>query len=501
MFITIVIVLLAILAVSFITTYLLHVYRDFIGLPPGPLPLPLIGNLHQLGMNMHEIFRLLSKKHGDVLRILIGSEVTIVVCGTNEVLEGLVTKSVDFAGRRLTYTISLTSSGGVGIAFADYSPRWKFFRKVCHQSMKMYGSGLQVIEDLIAVESTALHKRFDQQLGQPLNVHHDLGLAVCNVVSAMVFGSRYDMNHPDFHDLINSNTEFVQGFQYDSFIDVFPILRLLPNKRIKTIKDAIALRNPIIKKNFSKHKENFDPDSETQADLDLTYAILKTLHTAEQEDSSVKQFLSDELILAVLDDMIGAGSETTVTVLRWSVLYLVLHQEIQQKCFDEIKEKIGTEQLPACKDRASLNYTMAFVHETLRMSSIAPMAVPHKTTRDTSIGGYAIPKDTQVIFNLYALHRDEREWDEPFTFKPERFLDSEGLPVKPGHHRAYLPFSAGRRGCLAEALAKIELFLVISQMISKYKFIPDPNSPLPSMIGKPGLFLGPEPHKIIIEKR
>lgn len=482
-------------------TYLLHFYRNLAGLPPGPMPLPIIGNLHQLDMNMHETFRLLSKKYGDVMRILIGSEVTIVVCGTNETIEGLVTKGKDFAGRKPTYTISLTSSGGIGIAFADYSPRWNFFRKICHTSMKMYGDGLQRIEDFVTAESVELHKRFDQQIGQPLNVHHDLGLTVCNVVSAMIFGSRYEITNPDFQDLINSSTEFVRGFQYDSFIDVFPILRLLPNKRIKTIKHAIALRNPVIKKQLQKHKEKFDPEDKDQADIDLTYSLLRTLYKAEKEDSSVRQYLSEELLMAVLDDMIGAGSETTLTVLRWSVVYLLLHQDIQQKCYDEIRTKIGADRLPGYRDRSELTYVMAFVHETLRMSSIAPMAVPHKTTCDTSIGGYQVPIGTQVIFDIYALHRDEREWDEPWKFQPERFLDETGKLRKPGFHRAYLPFSAGRRGCLAEALAKLELFLVISQLIAKYRFLPDPNGTVPTMKGVPGLFLGPEAHKVLIEKR
>lgn len=501
MILAVVTVVVCVLFAFVVWTYLLHIYRNINGYPPGPLPLPIIGNLHQLDMNMHETFRLLSKKYGDVMRILIGSEVAIVVCGTNEAIEGLVTKSKDFAGRKPTYTISLTSSGGVGIAFADYSARWEFFRKICHTSMKMYGNGLQRIEDLVSKESCELHKRFDKHLGKPLDVHHDLGLAVCNVVSAMIFGERYEITNPDFQDLIRSSTEFVRGFQYDSFIDVFPILRHLPNRRIKTLKDAISLRNPILRKQLSQHKATFDPANEEQANSDLAYGLLSELHKARETDSSVQQYLSDDLLLAVLDDMIGAGSETTLTVMRWSVLYLLLHQDIQQKCYEEIIAKVGTTRLPGYKDRAQLTYVMAFVHETLRMGSIAPLAVPHKTTCDTSLGGYEIPKDTQVIFNTYALHRSESAWGDPFVFRPERFLDETGKPVGPGFHKSYLPFSAGRRGCLAEALAKLELFLVISQLISKYKFLPDPSAKLPSMTGVPGLFLGPEPHKVIITKR
>lgn len=106
-----------------------------------------------------------------------------------------------------------------------------------------------------------------------------------------------------------------------------------------------------------------------------------------------------------------------------------------------------------------------------------------------------------MIFNLYAVHRSEKDFEQPFEFNPKRFLDKNGNLLPPGYHKAYLPFSAGRRCCLAESLAKMELFLVISHLIQRYKFLPAPGQPLPSMIGDPGLFLGPKPHQILIEKR
>lgn len=96
-------------------TYGIHFYRNMVGLPPGPLPLPILGNLHQLGIMAHENLQQLSKKYGDVMRILVGTDVVYVVSGIDAALEGLVTKSADFSGRPLTYTLSLTT-GGKGIA-------------------------------------------------------------------------------------------------------------------------------------------------------------------------------------------------------------------------------------------------------------------------------------------------------------------------------------------------------------------------------------------------
>ena len=88
--------------------------RRLSGLPPGPIPLPVIGNLHQMGRNAHTILMELGKQYGDVMRISLGPETAIVVSGIDACLEGLVQKGVAFAGRPLTYTLSLTSSGGKG---------------------------------------------------------------------------------------------------------------------------------------------------------------------------------------------------------------------------------------------------------------------------------------------------------------------------------------------------------------------------------------------------
>ena len=221
------------------------------------------------------------------------------------------------------------------------------------------------------------------------------GLAVLNVVFTMIFGSRYKTEDTEFQDLIKSNTLFVRGFEYDSYIDVFPSLRVLPNRRIDTLKHAISLRKPIVKKHFQEHRESFKDNKGNNNDL--AYALLNALHEAEQtEKQVVQEFLQEDFLLSVLDDMIGAGSETTTTVLRWSLVYLVNFQDLQEKCYREIEKVVGADRLPTINDKSSLPFVEAFLHETLRMSSIAPMAVPHKTTCNTSIGGYKLPKDSKV---------------------------------------------------------------------------------------------------------
>lgn len=104
-----------------------------------------------------------------------------------------------------------------------------------------------------------------------------------------------------------------------------------------------------------------------------------------------------------MDDMFGAGSETTTTTMRWAFLFFAHWPEVQDKAYETMVNEFGTDRLPVLNDRQSLPYVDAIVHEVLRMACIAPFAVPHKTTCDTSLAGYDIPKDTQVCVDFLCF--------------------------------------------------------------------------------------------------
>ena len=135
-----------------------------------------------------------------------------------------------------------------------------------------------------------------------------------------------------------------------------------------------------------------------------------------------------------------------------------------------------------------------------RCSSLAPL-FGHKTTCDTTLSGYHIPKDTTVLLNIWAINHDEREWEDPDEFNPNRFLDSDGH-FTGTTKMSYMPFGAGRRVCLGESLAKTELFLLSATLLQKFKFENPPECPLPDLQGgTDGLVVSPKPFKIIAKER
>lgn len=163
-------------------------------------------------------------------------------------------------------------------------------------------------------------------------------------------------------------------------------------------------------------------------------------------------------------------------------------------------DRVTGSRMPGTSDRHQLVYTEATLYEMMRMGVVAPLGIPHKTLCDTSAGGYSIPQGTMVMINHWAALHDPDQWDAPNEFRPSRFIDEAGrLKAK---LESWLPFSAGRRSCLGEAVAKPELLLIFACLMKRFRislapgttFVPGPQS------GSMFTHL-PHQYKIVVTKR
>lgn len=93
--------------------------------------------------------------------------------------------------------------------------------------------------------------------------------------------------------------------------------------------------------------------------------------------------------------------------------------------------------------------------------------VGRKTREDDEIGGYLIPKGTNILMPTYYVHRDPQLWDDPESFRPDRF---EAERVKERHRYAYFPFGGGPRLCIGNNFAMMEMQLALAMMIRKFRF-------------------------------
>lgn len=218
------------------------------------------------------------------------------------------------------------------------------------------------------------------------------------------------------------------------------------------------------------------------------------------EDSGEKDsHFHEQNLIYTVGNLFVAGTDTTSTTLRWSLLLMAKYPHIQDRVQEEIDQVIGGRQ-PVSEDRKNLPYTDAVIHETQRLANIVPMSIPHMTSSDITFNGYFIKKGTCIFPLLTSVLWDEDEWETPHIFNPNHFLDEQGRFVK---RDAFMPFSAGRRICLGESLARMELFLFFTSLLQYFRFTPPPGVSEDELELTPavGFTLNPIAHKLCAVKR
>jgi cytochrome P450 len=124
--------------------------------------------------------------------------------------------------------------------------------------------------------------------------------------------------------------------------------------------------------------------------------------------------------------------------------------------------------MPIMDDAKNMSYLQAALCEVLRIASVVPF-IGTNAICDTTIAGYHIPKGTLVASNLTRVHHDEREWPEPAdVYKPERFFDSKGEFVGWKKLYGFMPFSAWRRECTGQSLARIMMITFASTLLHRH---------------------------------
>nr|XP_057905483.1 cytochrome P450 2K1-like isoform X1 [Doryrhamphus excisus]XP_057905484.1 cytochrome P450 2K1-like isoform X1 [Doryrhamphus excisus]XP_057905485.1 cytochrome P450 2K1-like isoform X1 [Doryrhamphus excisus] len=432
--------------------------------PPGPRPLPLLGNLLQLDLKrLHLSLCELAEEYGSVFTIYLGGVKIVILAGYKTVKEALVTHA-DAFGERHIVPIFEELSRGHGIVFAN-GDSWKELRRFAISTLRDFGMGKRLAEEKIMEVCSHLIPIFEKHKGQPFDTTQPLGNATSNVICSIVFGSQFQYDDAQFTTLVERVKDNIlltgskQIQLYNNIPWLFSWFRdrqiVLKNfqKNIQDIKDLLA-----------KVKENLNPE-DCRGLADCFFMRM------QKEDLSDEQnhFSEDNMVQVVLN-LFAAGTDTTSTTLRWALLLMLKYPLIQDRVQEELSRVIGSRQVCA-DDRKNLPYTNAVIHEIQRFSNITTTTIHHRTSQDITFQGHFIEKGTVVLPLLFSVHCDKSEWETPRAFNPSHFLDEEGKFIK---RDAFMPFSAGRRACLGEGLARVELFLFFTTLLQRFRFTPPP---------------------------
>uniref|UniRef100_A0A667XMB0 Uncharacterized protein n=1 Tax=Myripristis murdjan TaxID=586833 RepID=A0A667XMB0_9TELE len=405
--------------------------------PPGPWALPFVGNIFTVDFNRahktltqvqhHRLdVKLSNCTYGDVYSLRMGQTWMVVLNGFQIVKEALVTQGDSTCLLHPDITSRSLRSCDQGLIFSN-GHLWKQQRRFSLSTLKYFGVGRKSLELAILDEFTYSGKSIADLKGKPFNPHLIINNAVSNMICSLIVGHRFEYEDERFIKLIKRFDSALQSATsiWAQLYNAFPF--------------SFGVKD-MIRSEIKQHKKDWNP-AEPRDYIDC-YLMEIQMRKGDAEST----FSEENLVICALD-LFVAGSETTSTTLRWAFLYMAKYPEIQEKVQAEIDRVIGQSRKPSMMDRANLPYTDAVIHEIQRMGNIVPLSLRH--TYHTS----------------YTILYLNQEWETPYTFNPGHFLNEEGKFVK---RAAFIPFSAGKRVCLGENLARMEIFLFFTSFMQRF---------------------------------
>ncbi|KAM4043861.1 cytochrome P450 2K4-like [Anomaloglossus baeobatrachus] len=454
----------SIVLVTIFTIYILRYIYKWINnknekFPPGPRNLPLIGNLHiVLLKGLRQTLIKLSEIHGPVFSIQMGMKKMVVLAGYDTVKDALITHAEDFE-ERAKVPIFEKIDKQMGLSFS-HGDNWKIMRRFTISTLRDFGMGKRSLEVKITEECSHLIQKIKHFKGEPFDNTRIIYSAVSNIIVSMIFGNRMEYEDPQFNRLLDIVAENIKllGHRMVLVYNVYPVLGFLPGSHRKIQKNIEELYS-FIKCIIMKHLKELDVNDQ-RSFIDAFLARQKL------DKASPQSYFHNDNLTALIRSLFFAGTETTSTTLRWCLLMMIKYPHYQEKVQEEISKVIGLAQ-PNYSHRLHMPFTNAVLHETQRFADVVPLNLPHETTRDVNFRGYHLPKGTYIIPLLSSVLLDKTQFKVTKEFDPNNFLDSDGQFK---NNEAFMPFSAGRRVCAGETLARMELFLFFTCLSQKFTF-------------------------------
>ncbi|XP_047261815.1 5-OH-xanthotoxin synthase-like [Capsicum annuum] len=428
-------------------------------LPPGPIGLPFIGNLHQFdSLTPHLYFWKLSQKYGKIFSLKFGSSTMIVVSSAKLAREVLKTQDLVFCSRPSLLGQQKLSYNGHDIAFSPYNDYWREMRKICVLqlfSLKKVQSFRPIRED----EVSRMIKKISQQAAssQVTNLSNIMISLTSTIICRVAFGVRFDEEAHErkrFDYLLAEAQAMMASFFVSDFVpslNWIDKLTGLTGRLERNFKDLDEFYEELIEQHHNPNK----PKSMEGDIVDLLLQLKK--------EKSTPIDLTLEDIKGILMNVLVAGSDTSAAVVVWAMTALMKNPKTMKKVQEEIRNLIGNKGVVNEDDIQNMSYLKAVIKETFRLYPPDPLLILRESMKKSTLEGYEIHPGALVHVNAWAIARDLEIWENPSEFIPERFLNSE-IDFKREDYEL-IPFGAGRRGCPGITLGIVAIELALSNLL------------------------------------
>lgn len=365
-------------------------------------------------------------------------------------------------------------SGGSRILLMPYSDRWRAIRKVMHTILnKQNATVFAPFQDL-----ESKHLLYDY-LHRPEKWYTANQRFSNSVIMSVVFGKRMELDHPQTRELLETATEILKALQPGAHIaDSLPILENLPK--------ALQWWRPKAEHAFQKCKRciHSNPTLLRRMNTDICPRVYQRevdelkarIEAGTARDCYATRFMSspestkfgDTQFLFSLGSIMEAGSDTSRISISQIICAAILDPRWVRTAREALDAVCGSnaERLPEFSDKKNLPYITAVVKEGFRWRPMAQIGFPTMLIQDDEYEGYKFPKGTVFTWNAMAISLDEKEYEEPMRFWPERFLNEDLDNVMKG----LWSFGPGRRACSGYMVGESNVWIAIARLLYCFDF-------------------------------
>ncbi|KAL4898986.1 cytochrome P450 [Aspergillus multicolor] len=432
--------LVVLLAAAYLAYELASRLRNRKPLPPGPPPLPLIGNLHQHPTDQPWVqYRDWHRKYGPVITVKMGIR-TVIFLGSHKAVDDILTKrgKVYCSPPNFAFFGECMTGNSLPVLLPQGAKRRDIHRLV---STILTPKACQAYSAVQERESLRLMRGL---LAADGNNKYSWGYSV-GVTSTLIYGERMgeveEAEIGDIEALFNGILDVVS--KENVALELYPFLNMLPRRFNRWKKAGDEFRQHFIKLWGRRMRRGLK---------NRNWNWSRLFHDNKPIDMSEEQ-----LLFCIAELEIGAAI-STASLIRLFIATAVRNPGATQRVREEIDRVVGTDRLPCLDDQEKLPLLHAFFNEMTRWKAAFPLSLPYTGLEDGEYSGYRIPKDALVIANQWALNMDPDVFIHPEIFRPERWIENPDLP-KPSI------FGYGRRVCPGEQFGTNSMFIAFSRML------------------------------------
>nr|AYV88863.1 cytochrome P450 oxidase CYP76F94 [Polygala tenuifolia] len=442
-------------------------------LPPGPVPLPIIGNLLQLGDKPHRSLAELAKIHGPIMSLKLGQITSIVVSSPDMARQVLHTHDLLLSNRSIPDAVAACTHDEFSLAFMPVSPRWRNLRKICATELfsnKILDANQNLRRAKLQELLADVHR--SSSTGKAVDIGKLAFKATINLLSNTIFSVDLLASNSDDVAVAGEYKETVWNIMKEvgtpNLSDYFPVFKSYDAQGVRS-RTAVHFRKMLdLFDNFINQRLEWKSEDKTGSNSNINKDdMLEILLNISKQNMDE---MDNTRISHLLLDLFGAGTDTTTSTAEWAMAELLHDPRVLSKAKVELERTIGRGKPIEESDIPKLPYLQAIIKETFRLHPPVPLLLPRKAETDVEIGGYTVPKGAQVLVNVWAIGRDPSTWDSNSNmFMPERFLGVD-IDYK-GRNFELTPFGAGRRICPGLNLATRMVHLILGSLINCFDWI------------------------------